>query len=274
MRLTTSDSPRHSLVRICRESVGDQATLQPIPQGTLLIRHERSNRTTFQWGSLNLDFLVLHRDVPADRFPRVTRHRSLPVKVPLLPRLRLRQSSPRLRNYTGLAVDHTPQRNMRLNSVVHLLRLQRPAHLHPHHSTPRVIPHLLDELRIKRAAQKQGAAPSASVWAQVPPPLIPLPPDSTQPTTRTLMGRPFVRRSTTYPVKSYSRIQSASASGVWCRARAPITPPATLLSKHGKHWKVDGNLIVQLDGERYKLYRGRIVQISGWFTDVLANPDP
>ena len=81
-----------------------------------------------------------------------------------------------------------------------------------------------------------------------------------------------MRRSTAYPAKTYSRMQPAPSSQSH-RVQAPITSTA-LLPKHAKHWSVDGNLIVQLDGERYKLYRGRIVQISGWFTDALANPDP
>ena len=40
-------------------------------------------------------------------------------------------------------------------------------------------------------------------------------------------------------------------------------------TKHPKHWHLDGSLLVELEGVRYRLHRSRVVGVSGVVREVL-----
>ncbi|KAF5320517.1 hypothetical protein D9611_010722 [Ephemerocybe angulata] len=86
---------------------------------------------------------------------------------------------------------------------------------------------------------------------------IDTPPAASNPTT-----------NTTAKGKTSAKPRASTSTSTTAPSQKSKTP-TVVYKKNAVHWALDGSLLVQLAGERYKIHRSRIVRASGWFAEVL-----
>ncbi|TFK63089.1 hypothetical protein BDN72DRAFT_848019 [Pluteus cervinus] len=85
--------------------------------------------------------------------------------------------------------------------------------------------------------------------------------DSPPPSRRQTASLSSFKPSSPSTSQTAISISQGSRSQPGCQG----TRPPLKFKRHPVHWQLDGNLLVQLDGVRFKLQRSRLVRASQWF---------